>query len=514
MSSCDIPSEYLNLDDSVDLKGNEYTGSNLAMSLPAYSVALKPVFDEFEGEEACRLIAQMAQEAPILMLQTFFINNLVYFFKNFESTKQLSAKVQRLVHRLEGSPTHNLIRIGDNLAKLAQHRRVTFEGGTLECLHKFTDVLLRLACIPEIEITGDDMGRFSELAFQCRSVTEFDKLIELAQERETLDLAELKESSGIKPYKFDHIGLRILDGCTIQCSFCCEQATACQEDWKLLSVDDLRRMEPVLKEAHSLGITGGECFDHPNLIEICEYLRSINVPFTLDTTGGELEDLEQLLPMMKEGSLSHLDVSVHDFYGARGKRRSSQTTAFLVKNNIPFSITLLTPRIRDAQEFAEPLIADLDHKLGLKHYHSGQCPLTGKNGNFLNPNGINYRNSLVQLLCAPLYATGQFEDNPDAIENTRLAIRQFLEREGSTRSFCKRTCHLSVRPDGTVAPCHNVMEGGNGGIPRLLDHLPTSLEELVEARVKFEQQMETIYEQADREGVLPCEIHRRLADQF
>ena len=490
------PERYLHLDDHADLlEMPEHAAANQYLGLPLQSVVLNKIIDGRSPAEIGPLLHEIATEAPFLTTQTIFTNNLSYFIENMPRAKELQNKIMRM-HMQTSCP---ILQITGFLADIFANRRLTGEIDALEALHLFIDAVL--------ESRVQVFQNLAQLCPLCRSATDFKNLLKTFKQNPETDLDQLRFKSKMSFPRMMGLGIKILDGCRVQCQFCSEDTKANPDEWQMLTMDDFRALQPILEEVGQVAITGGEPMDHPELLEICRFLSELKVPFTLNTSGGEREQLEELLPMLHDGSIRSITVSINNQFGALGKRRSSQTAAFLVQQNVPFKAHFTAPRLAEMQDDIQPLVNDL-RCLGLDFAGAENHKGTQVN-NFAPAHSLGLREASVRLVMAPMYPGGRWSDNPDALENLRQITRQ-ASQGGDSSGFCRlqRGAPPVIRADRTVSPCDNNMEGGCSGVTLLMDRLPRTIGQLLQAKSRYSRRMRGIYREANQKGVLPCVVHR------
>jgi hypothetical protein len=300
-----------------------------------------------------------------------------------------------------------------------------------------------------------------------------------------------------------------LDGCTIQCSFCSEQSSPHRDQWNLVSVDQLEESAGLWKDTRRISISGGEPCDHPQLLEILKFFHDKNIQTSMVTTGADMETLKALLPELKEGKMASITLSVNDFYGEKGRRRGSQTAAFLIKHNIPFSVNCGIRRGDDPRPEGLHIYKDL---AGLGLENRGIDDHRGKLGNGYSPVGAKNRNPLVHVVMRNTYPAGEFSDDEVSRGNAEYAAFRQKSTHDSVRNICLFGNSI-LRADGTVSPCDHAMEGGDSGVPRLMDRWPNSGDELERVISSYRKKMERVWEVADEGCEMPCFAHKRVAKE-
>ena len=409
------------------------------------------------------------------------------------------------------------------LSSIFSNRRLGAQENFFGLAEQFLAALASSDCAVRFE--GQELSDLALAFYWCRTQTNFEKMLTALQMGKKNPILLSAIARGDRLTALSQVGLKILDGCRVQCQMCSEEARPEEErdSWQLLSLEDIAGLAPVFAEMDAVNISGGEPCDHPHLIQICQYLASMRVPFTINSSGGELETLKALLPYLKDGSCESFTLSVNDQYGELGQRRSSQTAAFLIGHNIHFIVNFLQKKMELAPgTFATPidtLIPELE-RMGVKLRQGVRGSYRGRNTNDFYSGGFHYRDPLVRLCVSPVYPSGKATYDPDAVENAGI-ISEYLKARpfargvmnGDVRRGVNAMCSFeapTLRADGTVSPCASVMEGGRSGVPRLMDHLPGSVEELAAAMDRYRRDiMEQIWEAAQRTGMLPCFWHRQ-----
>jgi len=502
----DIRSEMVKLDHVDALTEDpDYARLNLLCDLPSQSIVLAEAVEQYGVGQMQQKLMDIHQNAPFLFQSNFFLSNIKYFLDNLDSAKQLEVKINNLSQNLiSADPNDSSFQIVQAMASLARNRAAGSMQDILPSLHAFADSLnLGLRQNPK-RMPVLDFEIVAKLFGQCNSTEDFEKMLAKVQEggktRTALGLESIMEMP-----KMPTIGLKILTGCTIQCSFCSEETVTNPEKWQVLTLNDIKGMLPLFRESGSISISGGEPFDHPQLLQICQFFSENHIPFTIVTTGGDIERLDELHKYLKDGSILSLTISVHDFYGTKGKKRSGQTIAFLIRNNIPFKINFSVPSIESGGMDIQPFIRDL-LKLGL--HFQGQEQKDGRTSNNLTSSEKIKRDPLARVYMVPIYPAGKFGHDSSAQKNLDYIREHLLRTIGDTAHFC-HFGNVVIRADKTVSPCDNVMEGGDSGVPRLMDHLPKSVSEIIAAmRAYGDRCMKGVISEARRTNEIPCVVHR------
>jgi hypothetical protein len=506
--SSDIPQKYIYPEyiDSL-MEPPEAPVLNEIAGLPEQSVVLADVVGEY-GERTAAKLLDVHQNAPFLLQNNFFLNNLLYFLQNYDEAKQLWIKISNLAGNLfsdSNDLAKNSYQITQALAVIAANRKISEIADMIDNVHDFLNALIHADQHESMQVSYNEFETITELLQLCMSAEDYqDMLSAIKQGHNTAH--KIQNRSRIEMPKLGGVGLKILNGCTVQCRMCSEKALPGSEEWQTMSLSDLEELIPVLKEVGQVSVSGGEPFDHPDFVKICRFLAENKVPFTIITTGGEIDELTQILPLLKDGSVQSFTLSIHDQYGRKGKMRGSQTAAFLVRHNIPFKIELSAQRLEEIQARSQPMVSDLS-KLGLSH--GGFEHFKGRNSHIFIPESLIKRDPLVRLYVVPVYPAGNFTDNDDANRNAETMRQNLAFEVGSTLTFC-RFGRPVIRAGRTVSPCDNVYEGGDSGVPRLMEHWPSSANELAGAMSRYRKRiLRGVLSEATREKILPCVAHRR-----
>lgn len=481
-----------------------YSRLNEFLGLPDQSRALDEAVSEF-GDDLPRLLDVAYQTAPFLFKLNFFINNMTFFLRHLDRSQQIFRKFNRIaaqklvVDLPDDFAVFHLL--SDALSTLRINKKIGRDlPRLLEAMDAFLSRLLNLAS-RGVRLTVKRFYELLGILNFCRSQEEVDKII--AEITQGKSIQQAIQDSGVKPAKYHIAGLKILDGCTIQCRYCCEKAKANREEWNVMTVDDLKKLEWLLDDIIQTSVSGGEPFLSPHLFEIMRYLEEKGASVAFLTSGGEIEDLEKMLPFFKSGTVSRIDLSMHDAVGPRGKRRFESTTAFLVQHNIPF---VIVPKITGIGDVDCKAVGIRDRLGALGLATTGEFVQQGKNRlvpYYPNSHMALYRDPLVLIENTLIMPSAKLTD-PAALENLQALVRMAVKAGYKPSQLC-RFGNLDFRSDKTVSACDAIV--GPLRCKRLMDHWPKSESELDESVKRYRERMQAIWDEADRRACSPCQVH-------
>lgn len=481
----------------------EYSHLNAQCGLPPQSVVLQELVDEYGVDGAKDAIIYAKMSAPFVFMSNFLLNHIKFFVDNLDACRELWTQIVWTSNEAfagmgkEAACRH----VVSSVATLARKNSVL---GGMNAFFAVAGHFLR--CLRAYAAKSPlDKKAFEKIVSSyefCKSPEEFMYFSNMMW-------------AGHNDFDIPNkgalvVGLKITNGCTIQCEFCSEQAPPNMEDWDMVSLEDLERREDLWRGVRHVGISGGEPSDHPQFVDICKFFVERNVRVSIATAGVRtMGQLEELLPLLKSGAVSAITLSLNDYNGLNGKRRGGRTAAFLVKHNIPFQIRCGIEDFSDVEGEGRWMHDDLG-ELGLFGGEFGS--FNGVVGNSFYPEGGESRDPLVFSAMNNTYPAGNYGGVGSAEINAELAVRQVIS-QGMTPSsgICRFASPPVLRADGTVSPCDHAMEGGNSGVERLMKRWPKSVEELVGALESYRHRvMRIVHERADAQQVLPCYIHRGL----
>lgn len=106
-----------------------------------------------------------------------------------------------------------------------------------------------------------------------------------------------------------HVFVEMTRKCNYQCIFC-DQPHMANADKKTVSIDFLRRFEPIVKNAKLVDITGyGEITIHPDFDAIVDYFTDLGVPYSFITNGSKLT--EARVERLVRSPLARMTVSLN-----------------------------------------------------------------------------------------------------------------------------------------------------------------------------------------------------------
>ncbi len=360
-----------------------------------------------------------------------------------------------------------------------------------------------------LRLHSTEFSNLANLIFSCKTGDDLENVTRAMSRNRSGNLRHIEADAGVKIPPVNTLGLKITDGCNRGCSFCYESAGGIRDEWQLLTIEDLETMDVAINEIGNVNLNGGEPMEHPDFMRICQYLSDNKIPFTLTTTGGDIEQLEQLIPFYQDGSATSLTLSVHGFGNMLARILAEKTAAFFVRHGVPFTINSPVPNINRLQVM-DHLVHDLFDLLGCDHMEVGRHK--GRVVQNMYTTRDIPRDPSIMLRVVPAFPAGRHTFDQNAMLNAGIVGRSLMGTHGATDSFCTFGA-VTVRPDKTVSGCCSALEGKDSGIPRLLDHLPRSLEEITTAMDDYRARMlDRVHRIGNARGILPCLAHRMIAN--
>jgi len=481
-----------------------YFEFNRSLGLPDQSLALDEAVRYF-GQSLPKLMQRAFQGAPFLFKSNFFLNNITFFLRNIERCERIFQKFQRLGSQgfIDGVTDINVLFefLSNGINGLQINKKIARDlPQLLGAMDALLDHLLRLSSAGIRLPIAQAYELLGILSF-CRSQQEVDSIMREIKQGHSVD--EAIQASEVKPAKYRIVGLKILDGCTVQCRYCCENTKAKRAEWNLMSVADLQKLDWLLDDIIQISVTGGEPFDSPHLFEIMDYLKKKGASVAFLSSGGELKDLRRMLPYFKDGTICRVDLSMHDSVSQRAMRKFHTTVAFLVQNNIPFVIIPKGKNVPDLNQKAGEIDSELE-SLGL--WTTGEPVQDGKNRllpYYAGGNLALHRDPLVRIENTLIMPSERLTD-PATTGNLNRIIQAATQMGYRPSQLC-RFGNLDFRSDGTVSACDAIV--GPLRVKRLMDHFPESEAELDQAVEQYRARMQAIWDEADRRGCHTCCVH-------
>lgn len=133
--------------------------------------------------------------------------------------------------------------------------------------------------------------------------------------------------------------LYVTDRCNLDCFYCTEYDNSVPHP----SLENLKMWISKIKELGCirLGIQGGEPLDHPDIVEIVRYCKSLDLKTTMSTNGFLLT--QELVDGLEDAGLDGLQISVDRMTPLRSTRKAMKTIVpklkYLRNSNLQYNIT-------------------------------------------------------------------------------------------------------------------------------------------------------------------------------
>lgn len=500
----DVLSEDQNLIDQSLLEVPPYFQLNRKIGLPDQSVALEEAVKMFRGDLP-RLLQEARNTAPFLFKTNFSINNIVFFLKNLDKCKTIFQKFEDIAAQRFIEDASDKLVVYELLTGIMQSLIINKKvGKDLPSLLNAIDIFLTRVFIlarRSVKLSIEQFVELLNILASCRSQTEIDRIFSEIKPGDSIQQAI--DRSGVKPAKFKIVSLKILDGCTVQCRYCSEKSKGKREEWNLMTVSDLKKLDWFFKDAVQISVSGGEPFDSPYLFDIMQFLASRNVTVAFFTSGGEIENLEKMLPYFKNGTVGRIDLSMHDSIGLKARKKFHNTVAFLIRHNIPFVIIPKAIDQNDLDSKGTYIDCELS-ELGLAT--TGELMQEKKNK--LRPYYPAHeialaRDPLVRIEYGFIMPSAKLTDE-NTLQNLQKIVETTLQAGYKPSQLC-RFGNVDFRSDGTVSACDAIV--GPLRCKRLMDHFPESGAELDAALAVYRARMQEIWDEADKRKCYTCQVH-------
>ena len=488
---------------------------NQRFGLPSYSAVLDGVVAKYGEESVAKTMLSLEQNAHVVFLSNAFYNNIDLVFENYQKVIEIQNCLGVILSGKEGQEVDEW-----ETAELL-----------MEAIHVVSALFVLTKAGPQSEVLDRVLGFFKsvieganirnqavklghlqtklEAIAECRTPKDYEEVLSLISEG-VLTKEVLVERASLSPHLYQTIGLKVLDACTVQCSFCSEECSPHIEQGQSIKIADLDKLDAVFQGTHTVAISGGEPLEHPEIVEITEKLIERGHHVTFVTTGGDIETLERLLPSLKRLSEYSVNLSLHHECGRKGRRNMATAIAFFLKHNITFAINYfdtVKETIFEHQALIIEIMSELEgmelrHGLDVEEGVNGAAVFMQRTRQIPTPN-----NTSLKFATAPILPAGKAEMDVEAQQAVGATL-SFVHRQGRKSSSLCSFPLPDIRPDGTVSGCSSVV--GATKVKRAMDHWPESVGELQAAMAEYHKNLRVILGLADGAREHPCVIHRRF----
>lgn len=484
----------------------EYAYLNSQFGIPETSTVLQPIVDRYDGDlgRVQDKLREINRRCPILLMSPYLRRHLPDLMDQMDILQPLYKKIRDITVILNPKDLDET------------YVQLLFQTIDVEEAHRFdegddyvdsTDQIVN-ALLAFYEANGAlslyELNQILSFAKRCCKKTQFQAFTERLMDGES-DLDKIASDLKIQPVRFDSVSLKILDGCTIQCRFCCNSEPARQSKWQCMTMEQIDELAPILKESFQMHISGGEPFDHPQIIELLKHLTEVcQAPIDVCTTGAEIDQLEALLPLLQSQQIS-FTLSISNQYGAKGKRRGAQTIAFLIRHDIPFN---LRPRLNTSKNGNE-IPASIEQELLTRFGLWTKDVEKNKSNALCHPNRTlpgerrNIQNAMIASRTQCTIPIGGATHDPQAIRN--LGLLDEKVRAGANPATMCGYGEASFSADGTVKGCCSVTQQW-----QILDHWTSDPAELEKAIEAHRGNIDAVLERSRKEGRYPCFVCQEM----
>ncbi|MBN2881381.1 radical SAM protein [Candidatus Woesearchaeota archaeon] len=149
--------------------------------------------------------------------------------------------------------------------------------------------------------------------------------------------------------------LEITNNCSLNCIHCSTQANSRNNEY--FSMDEIKHYLDMFPDFNVVRLSGGEPFNHPNLVEICELIKANNRNIVILSSGVQHnKPLDESKLIQLKGTIDEIVFSMHGYFNIHDKimggnpRYESEWDTLLDSldnvsyNKIPFSFQTVLMR--------------------------------------------------------------------------------------------------------------------------------------------------------------------------
>lgn len=199
------------------------------------------------------------------------------------------------------------------------------------------------------------------------------------------------------------IAWQINSACNLGCLHCCEEAgSSIPNELNKSEVFNFLQQIVELKIPY-VALSGGEPLLHPNLLEICEFLRKYNISLKIETNGEFIDkNLARRIARLRfrsvQVSLDGASPPTHERLRMRGDwNKAVSACRRLVKEGVNTEIVFVPTKF-NIHEISQ--VIDLAYSLGAYGVYTGKIMRIGRaaqNWNILCPSGKEYKKFFAVL---------------------------------------------------------------------------------------------------------------------